>query len=259
MRETAYFIGSLAGAAIMTALALLIRPEAPLWKIVLWGGIGVFTACACVVVLDYIRPNGSPYFLAGTALGIALFVGCGTAFFFGPSFIPQTIGPDVTLRFVYPENPAVVLLNNSNKVANQIKWAVLLWNLDSPRAYSNQTHSPDDHEPLQIPFSTFDFLRAYTAGGPQNLFGNPLVEPFVRKGDRLFGSASVVCPECSRGHTYFVYIEYGKGGWYWEQKNEESGSPIYPSRLFKSDVLAFFERMTTQIPLAERLPISTYP
>jgi len=42
MRELAYFIGSLAGAAIMTALAILVRPEPPLWKAVLWGGIGTF-------------------------------------------------------------------------------------------------------------------------------------------------------------------------------------------------------------------------
>src|ERR1700733_12227447 len=37
--------------------------------------------------------------------------------------------PDVTLRFVYPERPAVILINNSDVLAKQIKWTVVLWNL----------------------------------------------------------------------------------------------------------------------------------
>src|SRR5580704_4112462 len=89
MREMAYFVGSLAGAAIMTALALFVRPEAPIWKVVLWGGMGVFAACACVIALDYLRPNGNVYFLTGTAIGLALFVGFGTAFLFGPTVTPE--------------------------------------------------------------------------------------------------------------------------------------------------------------------------
>jgi hypothetical protein len=46
----------MAGAAILTALAVLLRPEAPIWKGLLWGGVGVFTACACVVALAFLRP-----------------------------------------------------------------------------------------------------------------------------------------------------------------------------------------------------------
>jgi hypothetical protein len=81
MREFMYFMGSLAGAAIMAALAVLIKPESPVWKVILWGGIGVFVSCAVVVIIDYYRPNGSAFLLAGMALGIALIVGCGVAFF----------------------------------------------------------------------------------------------------------------------------------------------------------------------------------
>jgi hypothetical protein len=81
MREIAFFIGSLAGAAVLTALAVLIRPESPLWKALLWGGTAVFVACACVLLFDYFRPGGKTLLLIGAAIGIALFVGCGIALF----------------------------------------------------------------------------------------------------------------------------------------------------------------------------------
>ena len=91
MREIALFIASLAGAAIMTALAVLIRPESPFWKLVLWGGIAIFIACAFVVVIDYFRPGGQIFLLAGIALGTALLIGCGIAFFNQPAVDHQTL------------------------------------------------------------------------------------------------------------------------------------------------------------------------
>jgi len=260
VREVAYFVGSLAGAAIMTALAILLRPESPIWKVILWGGIGVFAACACVVALGYVRPGGNPYFLAGAALGVALFTGFGAAFLFGPTFAARTTdtnGPDISMRFIYPDSPALVLVNNSDKVARQIKWTVVLWNLDDPRVYSGGTkHLPDSHEPLRIPVETFDFLRPHVASGPRNLFGRPNVEPFVKEGNRLFGSASVICPDCIRGHTYIVYIEFGRSGWFAEVSDKKSGNLIVPSKLRKDVVLGFFEDMTSKIPESQRIPIS---
>ena len=79
MREVATFVASLAGAAILTALAVLIRPEAPLWKALLWGGVAIFFACACVLLFDYLKPGSTPILLIGAGLGIALFLACGIA------------------------------------------------------------------------------------------------------------------------------------------------------------------------------------
>lgn len=44
--------------------------------------------------------------------------------------IPEA--PDVTLRFIYPNEPALVLVNQSGVTARDIKWTVALWNLDMP-------------------------------------------------------------------------------------------------------------------------------
>ena len=56
--------------------------------------------------------------------------------------------PDVALRFVYPKSPALVLVNQSAVIARDIKWTVVLWNMDLP----------DRNDPLPIPVSTFDWI-----------------------------------------------------------------------------------------------------
>jgi hypothetical protein len=90
MRDVLLFFGSLAGAAVLTALAVLVRPENPAWKIILWGGIGVFVACACVLAFDYSRPGQSPGLLLGAGIGIAVFVGFGIALIAAPLSNPDT-------------------------------------------------------------------------------------------------------------------------------------------------------------------------
>jgi hypothetical protein len=82
MREIVFFIASLAGAAILTALAVLLQPDSPIWKWVLWAGIAIFAACAFVLLIDLVRPGGRVLFLAGMGAGVALFIGCAIAIVF---------------------------------------------------------------------------------------------------------------------------------------------------------------------------------
>lgn len=63
MREFLFFIASLAGAVILTALAVLLRPELSFWKFLLWGGVGIFIACALILVFDYYRPGSAKVLL----------------------------------------------------------------------------------------------------------------------------------------------------------------------------------------------------
>src|SRR6266446_1456558 len=121
--------------------------------------------------------------------------------------------PEVTLRFVYPKSPALVIMNPSNSVARDTKWMVTLWNMDLP----------DRDDPLPIPSSTFDWIKPHDEGGPQNLFGSPLVAPLLKPGNRLFGCSIVDCPGCSKGKTYIVYIVWGEGGWFSEFNMDKPG------------------------------------
>ena len=156
-----------------------------------------------------------------------------------------TAKPDVSLRLVYPEDPALVLENNTDTVAKDIKWMVILFNMDRP----------DRNDPLPIPISTFDWIRPHAATGPQNLFGSALVSPLLQPGNRLFGSASVSCATCSRGHSYYVYVEWGKGGWFAEVEGEKSGSPLIPQNSLKPSRMEYFDRGLSAVPASARVPI----
>src|ERR1700733_5676999 len=67
----------------------------------------------------------------------------------------EAIPPVVAIRFVYPKSPAFELVNESDAIAKDIKWAVVLWNMDLP----------DLTDPLPIPATSFDWLRPHDKGG----------------------------------------------------------------------------------------------
>jgi hypothetical protein len=114
----------------------------------------------------------------------------------------EVLKSDVTLRFIYPKYPALLLVNQSGVVAREIRWQVTLWNLDLP----------EHTNPLPIPTAIFDFILPHSSGGPQDLFSAPTIAPLLHPGNRLIGSASVSCPDCARGRTFIVYIVWAQGG-----------------------------------------------
>jgi hypothetical protein len=170
---------------------------------------------------------------------------------------PSERKPDVSLEFAFAESPALVLLNNSDEIARQIKWTVELWNLDDPKVYSNP-NAPDtinNHEPLPIPVTIFDFIRPHSKSGPLDLFNSAAVRSNVKLGDRLIGSASVICPDCERGHTFIVYIVFKKSGWYYEITDNKSGDVLIPKRLTKANVITYSEELMKTAPEKDRVPI----
>jgi hypothetical protein len=54
VREFLFFFASLAGAAVLTALAVILDPKSPVWFLLLWGGGGVFALCALAIMTDMI-------------------------------------------------------------------------------------------------------------------------------------------------------------------------------------------------------------
>jgi pimeloyl-ACP methyl ester carboxylesterase len=155
-------------------------------------------------------------------------------------------GPDVTLRLVYPGEPALLLINQSGAIARDIKWTVTLWNLDLPERTN----------PLPIPVSTFDWIRPRQTGGPQNLFGAPAVKSLLSSGNRLIGSASVVCPDCTRGRTFVIYIVWGQGGWFTEVVDRKDGEILIPNRFTKTLISQYAKELLSLIPESARIPIS---
>jgi hypothetical protein len=154
--------------------------------------------------------------------------------------------PDVSLRFVFPKSPSLLVINNGDAVASNIKWAVILWN----------TNLPDRDDPLPIPISTFDWLKPHTVGGPEDIFRTGLVQPLLKPGDHLLGSAEVDCPACPRERAYAVSIVWGEGGWFSELKDVKSGI-VAPSNFTKPTRIQFWSALEA-VPAQSRLAIGDY-
>ncbi len=199
-------------------------------------------------------------------LGTVVFGSCfiaSAAWYFWPTTTSPALaiaapdGPEVTMALENPEYPSFQLINMSNKNASQIKVSVVLWNIDDPRIYMEGNKAPDAHDPLLIPVQTFDFLRPRTTG-MVSIFNTPIVSPYVKVGQRLVGSAGVVCPECGRGHSYHLYINYGQGGWIAEIPEKKEGELMAPI-FFRKPIITEFFKLVMKTPETVRLPILSDP
>lgn len=205
-------------------------------------GLGVTLAAAFA---PYEWPKMSRL-IRRTGLGLGFFLIVGS--FACLLVLPDEEKPEVTLRFVHPKSPYIQLVNTSNAVAAHIKYQVAAWNLDTFAQSQN---------PLPVPPSEFDLLTSRNTTLPINIFETPTVAPFVSQGNRIFGSASVICPTCTRGRTFWFYIVWGKGGWYSENTDINNGNIVLPSNPAQLD--EFAKRIIGKIPFHAREQIEGLP
>lgn len=209
-----------------------------------WFGVGLFVS-ACVLCITWVRYEVGRKMMHGW-IGVAV---CALTLGLAAGVIwyaAARLGPEVTLRFVYSRSPALVITNKSTAVARDIKWQVVLWNADLP----------DRTDPLPIPTSIFDWIRPAQEGGPENLFSAPTVASLLKPGDRLYGSASVNCPTCRRGHTYLLAITWDRGGWYSEYREATTGTAVIPRVFTKESLQTYFRLIEGGEPGSPKIPIS---
>jgi hypothetical protein len=87
MRE---FIGSLAGAAMLTALAALVHLDM-FWKWVLWISALILALCSIWFFIDMVPQKRNALLIGGMIAGIVLVVGCALAIYLG---LPKEKNPD---------------------------------------------------------------------------------------------------------------------------------------------------------------------
>ena len=95
MREILWFFASLAGAAILTALAVIVSPQSLFWRAVLFGGIYLFLICAVLISLDMRKPlkeRSRMVPLIGMVVFGLGFLGC-TIWYFWQQNISQSASP----------------------------------------------------------------------------------------------------------------------------------------------------------------------
>jgi hypothetical protein len=220
--------------AMLAVSSLLRQVTAPRW---VWG----LVAAAFMVVGVFWRSIESRSVLRWLVTVAILTSGLTVVFYPWPA---QGTGPlpEVSLHFVEPKLPLLIIGNPSTTVAKEIKWMVVLWNLALP----------DRPDPLPIPVQTFDFINPGSIGGPQQLFGLPAVADLVKPGNELIGAASVTCAGCRRGRSYFVNIIFGQSGWFYELLNQTTDGPPIVSNI--RDREAYFN-MIRATPEKDRVAI----
>jgi hypothetical protein len=156
--------------------------------------------------------------------------------------------PDVEMRLVYPQIPAVLLVNPSSKVVQQPKYMIVIWNLNKPGS-----------EVLPIPTKVGDYIRPKEGLGPNQLVSLPQVAPLLTRGDHLFGFGMALCPDCASTRYYWIYIEHGVGGWYAELPK---GQIIDVNELIRKipTIAPVRDRFLNDlVPKATRVPIRNWP
>jgi hypothetical protein len=157
----------------------------------------------------------------------------------------HAIPPDAVLHFVFPTQPSLLIENLSDQVVRDVKYSVELWNRDLP----------DRDDPIPIPVSTFDFINGRQTAGPMSLFHN--IQTFVKPGDSLYGTASVVLPG-GKAHTYLMHIIFGSGGWYAEVKSFTNGDLVIPHIPISRENREAYCVMIESTPPGSRMPIANW-
>lgn len=157
--------------------------------------------------------------------------------------------PDITLQLFDPESPTLLVKNPSRVLAKDIKYQIGIFNVDLPLEPTAFRH------PLPILVQEINWIKSNDEIGPTDVFNTQLVSPLLKKGNRLVGTIAVNCAECLRGRTYFVYINWGKDGWYSEIKDEQSGRNRGPSVLREGILEAYLNFVESKVPQADRIPI----
>jgi hypothetical protein len=162
---------------------------------------------------------------------------------------PNTPPPDVKLLFIYPNEPALILSNNTDTPAKEVLYSFGLWNLDSP---------PDQlMNPLPVPTGKVDYIRRHESAGPQNIFDSfPGIKPRLKPEDRIFGFVSVTCPDCKTRRSYWLNIKWGSGGWFSEIEEGKNVDIFALSKEIR-DLPNTLDSFVSVIPASARKPILT--
>ncbi len=152
--------------------------------------------------------------------------------------------PMVGLKIVHAKSPAVACINESDAIARDILWGIVLWNRDTLEVQT-----------LPIPTEKCDWLRPHDEGAPVRI-SSWFTE--LKPGTRLMGTATISCPNCVTGRTYIVSITVGEGGWFSETTFDPGmqGKFLAPVKLQPGAEMAkFFNELEVLAPANSRIPI----
>jgi len=101
--------------------------------------------------------------------------------------------PNVELVFVHPESVAYKIVNNSEKIAEDVLVSFGIFSLDS-----------DLQNPVPISSANYDYVNKHSEKGSFSFFSN-----FGIRNQRYFGIVYISCRDCEKLRTYWIYAKHG--------------------------------------------------
>jgi hypothetical protein len=128
----------------------------------------------------------------------------------------SALRPGLEARFVAATSPGLILFNASSTVVRDPSYSLVMWNLDKGLPTSLPTVSVTESGRYLKPGQ----------GMVEPTLDRPEMKSLISEGNRIFGYASVDCPNCKRAKYYWLYIIYGKDSWYSEIPEAAEPNPI---------------------------------
>jgi hypothetical protein len=121
------------------------------------------------------------------------------------------------MEFVNPKDVAFRIVNLSDVTLRDAKYYFMFIDIDGPGRFNLQGTMLPQLLPTPAKIETGDFLRPKTSFMASSIVSTfPGVQSIVKPNDRIFGLATVSCPNLLKDRQYWLYFAVGSGGWYCE-------------------------------------------
>jgi hypothetical protein len=115
--------------------------------------------------------------------------------------------PKLVAKIINPQDLAINVKNDSTAVAQNVKWELVTYRLSDGAFFSYATQD-------------MGYIKPHTTSANYSMNLTTLAKApnggaELAKGDKIIGSISIDCPECT-GETIIVHITYGIDGWFCE-------------------------------------------
>ncbi len=156
------------------------------------------------------------------------------------------ISTDIPLEVVIvaPEDPAIVVANNTDNIAEGITWELVMFRTTDQAFFSYATQN-------------IGYLKAHSRSPHYVMNLNNLPRSnqtgLVSNGESYVGSIAIDCPTC-RGTTVIVNFIWGVSGWFYEAP-DGNGGLFLPKGMSKEAIVTYIEFISSSITRDRRTEI----
>ncbi len=156
----------------------------------------------------------------------------------------QKSGLELAVSLVGPADPAIVVNNQTDNLAEGITWELVMFRTTDQAFFSYATQN-------------IGYVKAHSKSPPYTMQPNTLPHApgggQIGNGETFIGTLAVDCPSC-RGTTLVVSFVWGSSGWFYEVPEGNGHLPL-PKDMSKDTVSQFIESINAAVKPEKRTPI----